>query len=239
MDNSHAQTQRSDADSIADRVSAKVSNALRSEKTFAQGSLLLPALIAGEVADVVAGLTAERRQELNTHSLELKKRIRQMVEGFGHEQPGKITLDIPDEIEPSKGEGLGLIVTPDQGERALEGIAVSSRLEDWAGRCAGATELSRDFGVARSSLHRWQQDDDVIGLLKGTRKHVYPVAQFVDGRPARGLRDIIKLAGSQRVAWLWLTQPNPALGGRHPIGLLKQDRVDEVADVAASYFVAA
>lgn len=237
MDSTQARTQHSETGGIADRVSAKVSKALKSEKAFAQGSLLLPALIAGEIADVVAGLTAERRRELNTHSVELKKRVRQMVEGFSQEQPGKIRLDVPDRIELSKGEGLGPVVTPDQGKHALDEIAVSRRLEDWAGPIAGATELNRDYGVARSSLHRWQQDDDVIGLLKGTKKHVYPVGQFVDGRPARGLRDVIKLAGSHRVAWLWLIQPNPVFGGRAPIDLLKQDRVDVVADAAASYFI--
>lgn len=237
MTSSNTQTERPDDTNIADRVAAKVSNALKSEKTFRQGSFSLSALIAGEVAEVVAGLTAERRRELNRHSTELKQRIRRVVEGFGREQSGKFTMDIPDEIESSIGEGLGAIVTADQGERALEAIALSRKLEDWAGTVAGATGLKREYGVARSSLNRWQHDDDVIGLLKGTKRHVYPVEQFIDGRPVRGLRGIIKLAESHRVAWLWLIQENPVLGGRRPIDLLQQDRVNEVVDAAASYFV--
>ncbi|MBU4528929.1 MAG: DUF2384 domain-containing protein [Hoeflea sp.] len=236
MDNSNARTRRTDGDSIADRVSAKVSDALKSETTFAHGALLLPAMIAGEVADVVAGLTPEERQRLNLHSTALTKHIRRIVEGYGDRQPDKMPLVVPEAIEPSKGEGLGATLSPAQGDRLLDDIAISRRLEDWSGPVAGATELSREHGIARSSLNRWQHEDDVVGLLKGTRKHVYPVKQFVDGRPVRGLREIIGLAGSHRVAWLWLIQPNPVLGGTRPIDLLRQDRVDEVVETAQAYF---
>jgi hypothetical protein len=238
MANSNAHSERRDRKNIADRVAAKVQIALKSEKGFGSGSLALSALIAGEVAEAVVGLPAERRRELNSHSAELKQRIRRVVESFGRERRAKIAFDVPDEVESSKGEGLGAIVTSEQGEKALAAIAVHRKLEDWAGTVAGATELSREYGVARSSLNRWQHEGDVIGLLKGTRKHVYPVEQFIDGRPARGIREIIQLAKGQRTAWLWLSQKNPVLGGRKPIYLLKQDRVDEVVDAATAYFAA-
>ena len=237
MASSNAHAERNGGDTIADRVASKVADALRSEETFAHGSLTLSALIAGEVADVVAGLPAERRRELNSRSAELRQRIRRVVEDFGSVQPAKMALGVPEQIERSQGGGLGAIVSPEQGERALAEISVSRKLEDWAGAVAGATELSRAHGIARSSLNRWQHDDDVIGLLKGTRKHVYPVEQFVDGRPARGLREVIHLAGSHRVAWLWLIQPNPVLDGRRPVDMLKQDRVNEVVDAARAYFL--
>ena len=58
--------------------------------------------------------------------------------------------------------------------------------------------------------------DEVIGLLKGTKKHMFPVEQFIDGRPARGIFAIVGLAGGHRVAWPWLRQANPVLSGRKP-----------------------
>ena len=238
MASPHAHTPHPEGGSLAERVSAEVSNALKAEKSFGDTSVALSALIAGEMADVLANLPVEQRQEIDKRSAELVQRVRQTVEGFGQERPGTIALAVPSEIEVSKGEGLGATVSSLQGERTLNAIAVSRKLEDWAGPVAGATELSRQYGIARSSLHRWQQDDDVIGLLKGTKKHVYPVEQFLDGRPVRGLRDVIKRAGNHRVVWLWLIQRNPVLGGSRPVDLLKQDRVDEVVDAAASYFVA-
>ncbi|MER9776872.1 antitoxin Xre/MbcA/ParS toxin-binding domain-containing protein [Mesorhizobium sp. M0220] len=65
---------------------------------------------------------------------------------------------------------------------------------------------------------------------------MFPVEQFIDGRPARGISAIVGLAGGHRAAWLWLRQANPVLNGRTPIELLKQDRVDEVVDTARAYF---
>ena len=75
-------------------------------------------------------------------------------------------------------------------------------------------------------------------MLKGTKKHVYPVEQFIDGRPAKGIGTINALVGNSRVAWLWLSQANAALSGRKPIDVLKQDRVDEVIEIARAYFAA-
>ena len=238
MAGANTHTGGAESDGIAERVSAKVSSALRSEKTVGEASLALSALIAGEMAEVLAGLPAERRQELKTHSAELMQRVRRAVEGFRRERPDMITLEAPGAIEASAGKGLGAIVSDEQGERALDEIARPRKLEDWAGSVAGATELNRDFGISRSSLNRWQHDNDVIGLLKGTRKHVYPVEQFVDVRPVRGLREVTGHAGSHRVAWLWLMQPNPVLGGRRPIDLLRRDRADEVIEAATAYFPA-
>nr|WP_252869935.1 antitoxin Xre/MbcA/ParS toxin-binding domain-containing protein [Brucella pituitosa] len=56
--------------------------------------------------------------------------------------------------------------------------------------------------------------------------------------PARGISTIIDIIGSHRIAWLWLRQVNPVLGGRKPIDCLKQERLDEVIDVARAYFEA-
>lgn len=222
---------------VAERVANKVTNALKNDKAFESGSLALSAHIAGAVAAAVLDLPAEARQELTKRQAELMQGVRRLVEAFG-DKPSrdKIKLVVPEAVERSKGEGLGEIVSDKEGERLLREFAVARKMEDWAGVVAGATEVSRDFGIPRSTLHRWQHSDEVIALLKGTKKHVYPIEQFIDGRPARGIPAIIDLAGGHRVAWLWLRQANPVLGGRKPIDLLKQDRLDQVIDTARTYF---
>ncbi|WP_426213802.1 antitoxin Xre/MbcA/ParS-like domain-containing protein [Mesorhizobium abyssinicae] len=40
-------------------------------------------------------------------------------------------------------------------------------------------------------MHWWQRHDDVIALRSGARKHVFPLAQFVDGRPTLGIRQVL------------------------------------------------
>lgn len=222
---------------VADRVASKVTNALKSDRAFESGSLALSAHIAGAAAAAVLNLPVEARQELAKRQAELMRGVRRLVETFSHDvAPAKITLAAPQTVEPSKGEGLGTVVSAEEGQRFLRGVAIARKIEDWAGPVAGASELSRDYGIPRSTLHRWQHSDEVIGLLKGTKKHVFPVEQFVDGRPARAIPAIVGFAGGHRVAWLWLRQPNPVLGGRTPIDLLKQDRIDEVVDTARAYF---
>lgn len=222
---------------VAERVASKVSDALKSDRAFESGSLALSAHIAGAAAAAVLNLPAEARLELTKRQAELMRGVRRLVETFSEDLGrGKIKLAVPETVEPSKGEGLGSIVSAEEGRRLLKEFAVARKIEDWAGPVAGASELSRDYGIPRSTLHRWQHSDEVIGLLKGTKKHVFPVEQFIDGRPARGISVIVSLAGGHRVAWLWLRQANPVLNGHTPIELLKQDRVDEVVDTARAYF---
>ena len=224
---------------VATRVAAKFRDALRGEALLEAGTLALSARIAGTAAAAVAELPAEARRKLTGREPELISRIRDLVEAFGGdsaEDKSKIDFELPRKIEPKKGAGLGDIIAAEDGDHALNDYAVVRRLEDWAGPVAGGTELTRDYGIARSTLHHWQQSGDVIGLLKGTRKHVYPVDQFVDGRPAKGIGEITAVIADPRVAWLWLSRANPTLGGRKPIDLLKRDRVGEVVEAARDYF---
>lgn len=231
------QIERNGRGRVADRVTSKVTDALKSDTAFESGSLALSARIAGAAAAAVLDLPVEARQALTRRQAELMRGVRRLVETFGDERDrGKIRLVVPETAEPSKGEGLGPIVSEEEGKRLLREFAVARKIEDWAGAVAGASELSREYGIPRSTLHRWQHADEVIGLLKGTRKHVFPVEQFIDGRPARGISAVVAVAGSHRIAWLWLRQANPVLGGHKPIDLLKQDRIDDVIDTAKTYF---
>ena len=191
----------------------------------------------GAAAEAVLDLPVEARRTLTRRQAELVRSVRRLVETFGGERGRtKIELFAPETVERSVGEGLGLIVSEEEGKRLLGDFAVARKIEDWAGTVAGASELSRDYGIPRSTLHRWQHANEVIGLLKGTKKHVFPVEQFIDGRPAPGISAVVGLAGNHRTAWLWLRQVNPVLGGRRPIDLLKQDRIEEVIETAQAYF---
>ncbi|MGX5850594.1 antitoxin Xre/MbcA/ParS-like domain-containing protein [Mesorhizobium sp. PL10] len=111
----------------------------------------------------------------------------------------------------------------------------STRIEDWAGQVAGPTYLEEHFGIPRSTLHWWQRHNDVIALRKGARKHVFPLAQFVDGRPAPGIRQVLSFIANPRLAWLWLIRPSPLLDGRIPIEMLRQDLAEEVVLAARDF----
>lgn len=108
-------------------------------------------------------------------------------------------------------------------------------LEDWAGHVAGQTFLEKHFAIPRSTLHWWQRNNQVVALRKGGRRHVFPLAQFIDGRPAAGIREVLSHVSDPRLAWGWLIRPLPSLGHRAPIDLLKQNRVAEVISAAQEF----
>lgn len=109
-------------------------------------------------------------------------------------------------------------------------------IEDWAGEVAGSTYLEEKFRIPRSTLHRWQRRGEVVALRKGGRKHVFPLAQFVDGRPAMGISEVLAAISNPRLAWFWLTRPCPELDGRIPIEMLRDDLIEDVARIARALF---
>ena len=110
----------------------------------------------------------------------------------------------------------------------------SMLLEDWAGEVAGSTYLEEKLRIPRSTLHRWQRRGEVVALRKGGRKHVFPLAQFVDGRPVLGISDVLSAIANPRLAWFWLTRPAPELNGRVPIEMLRDDMVADVVRAAGT-----
>lgn len=222
---------------IARRVAKHVSDALKKERGWVPAPRAVSVIVKA-VVEGFAALPAHQLKDMEEHPDEVAERVRRLIHELSRESEAMPHGKLCQKAEKVEGSGIGNILLEEKGRQALSAAAVKMSLEEWAGEVVGATHLARKYGIPRSSLNRWHQQGDVIGLLKGTRKRVYPVEQFIDGRPAVGIREIIRLVPSQRVAWLWLNQFNPVLEAR-PIDLLKQERKDEVIGVAESYFGAA
>ena len=108
--------------------------------------------------------------------------------------------------------------------------------DDWAGPVAGPTEIERFYGIPRSTLYRWQKLNEAVAISTRTSsKPVFPLRQFVDGRPLPGLASIISIVGSQREAWKWLISPNPDFAGDAPLDVLASGKVDTVANAAGAW----
>jgi transposase-like protein len=173
---------------------------------------------------VVSRLSHEQRRRLDEASFEDKAL-----------QALATALDGEDRPIPSfevTGEGLGRRVEPEDGVRRLQVLAEPISLEAWAGPTAGATTLERKFGIPRSTLQAWRRQNAVIGLLKGVKREVFPLRQFVDGRPVQGIAAVAETIAAPRVAWFWLISPHPELSGRSPMDVLEQGRAAEVATLA-------
>src|SRR5690606_40709874 len=80
---------------VAERVTNKVADALKSDRAFESGSLALSAHIAGAAAAAVLNLPVEARQALTRHQAELMRRVQRLVQSFGDERGGgKIKLTV-------------------------------------------------------------------------------------------------------------------------------------------------
>ena len=202
----------------------------------------------GEVAEVgklVAEFSAEAarlspaaRKRLIARKGRLKELVAQIV---AEPEParGSLKLVAKSRGEVSQGAGMGEVLSPKEGRARIAEYATPIKIEDWAGPLVGATELERDFGVARSTLHSWQKQGAVIGLLVGVRKHAFPMEQFIDGRPVAGLGAVVEAIGDPRTAWLWLREPNPRFAGVAPLERLKAGAADKVAELARANFAGA
>jgi hypothetical protein len=185
-----------------------------------------------------AKLTVEQQRELVAHKDKLpdiiaivlaKLKAREERAGDGGGLAGS-------HVEESVGQRLGEQLEGAEASRRLKAYATPIRVEDWAGRVVGPGEIERTYGIPRSTLHDWQKQHAVVGLLSGVKKHVFPVAQFVDGRPVEGLARIVNAAESPRTAWLWLIEPHPSLRGKAPLDQLKAGNLSTVADLAERDF---
>jgi hypothetical protein len=216
-------------------VASEVSDALtRYEPGLTKAAAENTAQIVATVAAAVVGLSPSQQKRLKSRSGDLAD----MITAWARDDQAddRIEIPVPAKVEPRKGTGFGELFNIEEGRRRLADYAVDIPLEDWAGPLAGSSALMEDMGIARSTLHDWQRRGEVIALLKGARKHVFPLAQFVDGRPAQGLRDILNIIDSPRHAWFWMVQASPLLGNKRPIELLRLDRRQEVVEAARTVF---
>lgn len=187
--------------------------------------------LAAEIAAALARLSLCDLRAIGGMRSDLAGLASQFVHAVAAEASGQDQLDAS---RPVAGETTMSTVT---GRTRAErrGDLEAMVLEDWAGPVAGATYLEEKLRIPRSTLHRWYRRNEVVALRKGRQRHVFPLAQFVDGRPASGIREVLAHIAHPRVAWFWMVHPALLLDGRVPIELLRQDMVDDVVSAAHEY----
>ncbi|TIW19478.1 MAG: DUF2384 domain-containing protein [Mesorhizobium sp.] len=204
------------------------------QQTLMQHGVLLDAqalvsasVLAGSVAAALPFLPPAQRHAIDS----LKADWTALISEFFRTVPDRIASGNPMVSDQASGRApLGAGRLQNIAERAA-GLQ-SMLLEDWAGEVAGSTYLEEKLRIPRSTLHRWQRRGEVVALRKGGRKHVFPLAQFVDGRPVLGISDVLSAIANPRLAWFWLTRPAPELNGRVPIEMLRDDMVADVVHAA-------
>jgi hypothetical protein len=219
-------------DDFADMVAEEVERALAHyDEAINKPTMVSVGKIAGSIASAVTLLSPKHQRAIDTIHADLPGLASKFVRALAAEAARRSEAGIAGETNPP----TTLLADVEPSSLPKSDDLESMLIEDWAGRVAGSTYLEENLRIARSTLHRWQRRGEVIALRKGGRKHVFPLAQFVDGRPVTGIRDVLSLISNPRLAWLWLTRPSAQLDGRVPVDLLRQDQVDEVIEAARAF----
>jgi len=217
-------------EALADRVAEAVQQALMQHGVLLDAEALVSAsAIAGSVAAALLFLPRPERLAISS----FEGGWDALASEFFRVLAGKIARADPGHagsVDESRSTGIDRATSRPLAERALD--LQSMLIEDWAGEVAGSTYLEEKFRIPRSTLHRWRRRGEVIALRKGGRKHVFPLAQFVDGRPAPGIDEVLTIIANPRLAWFWLTRPSVELDGRTPIEMLREDMIEDVVRVA-------
>lgn len=217
---------------IADVVEVLARHNPRLSKT----ALAATGRVFAAVTAATARLAADQQRRIVADEHALAQAVEVAVAGLVAEADVRLApLPVGKSVEVSHGTGLPAPIDLDEGMRRLAAFAEPMRLEDWAGPVAGPADIEKAFGTKRSTLHDWQRRGAVIGLLKGERKHVFPLAQFVDGRPVEGMAQLTRVIRNPRVAWQWLIGTKPSIGGA-PLDIMKHGRLDEVLAAAERDF---
>jgi hypothetical protein len=200
---------------------------------------LMPlAKLVTNFADVIAEFGADQREKIPTSKALLRTMLLRATRlRIDPEEGGPQNPVAEQTIVHHQGTGLGDLLSLEEGRERLADYVQTRPLESWAGPVAGPSEIEKQLRVARSTLNEWHRRGVVIGLLRGERKHVYPLDQFVDARPMQGIADVAKIAPDERAAWLWLRQPHGRFDMRPPLDLLKAGHRDEVVRAAERDFV--
>jgi uncharacterized protein (DUF2384 family) len=216
-------------DDFAEMVAEDVERALAHyDEAINQSTVVSVGKIAGSIASAVTLLSPRHQRAIDAIHADLPGLASKFVRALAAEAARRSEAGTAGTTNPSTALLADEPLLPSPQSDDLESMLI----EDWAGRVAGSTYLEENLRIARSTLHRWQRRGDVIALRKGGRKHVFPLAQFVDGRPVAGISNVQSLIGNPRLAWLWLTRPAAQLDGRIPIDLLRSDQIEDVVEAA-------
>jgi hypothetical protein len=218
----------STTDELATFIGTEIEGALTGyDRSLRRPAIVSSALIAGKVAAAISRLDLDRQKALLADPDVADRAVATLISDLVSEIPGR----------SHKKRSEKAVAAPPSPDKAVEAPRAPDDLivANWAGPVAGPTFLEATYGISRSSLHRWQRRNNVIALRSGGRKHVFPLAQFVDGRPVPGIAAVSEMISNPRLAWLWLIRPNPELIGRAPIDLLKLDVVEDVIEAARAH----
>lgn len=146
-----------------------------------------------------------------------------------------LATDLAEAMEEDEGRA-------EASEDEVRREAIQTALLAKSGDPLTLTEAAERLGISRQAMHKKIKSGAALGLMKGD-VFVVPSVQLVEGKGGWGvvphLRKVLSLFGEAGAgtwsALQYLVEPDPALGGKVPIDILKARDVDKVVCGARGY----
>ena len=181
--------------------------------------------VAAHLAAIIASQITAQTQVVQRTLLTLEDDIAEYGSEFVSQLVAEARKDKDKRIKGFAAE----VPTASLGSRAM------LLADDWAGPVAGPTAIERYYGISRSTLYRWQKVNEAVAIQsRSSRKPVFPLRQFVDGRPAPGIAELISIFGDARKAWQWLVEANADFESKAPLDMLliNKREAEKVLEIA-------
>ncbi len=119
----------------------------------------------------------------------------------------------------------------------LRGLERQHSLLKSGGGAYTAKEVGEILNLSRQGVDKRRREGRLIGLTQGRRGYAYPAWQFENGRTLQHLEEVLEVL-HKHDPWMQMAfflSKNTRLQDRSPLEALKQRRIDEVREAAASY----
>jgi hypothetical protein len=119
----------------------------------------------------------------------------------------------------------------------LRGVDRQRNLLQSGGGAYSAEQVGEILGISRQAVDKRRRDGKLIGLMRGRRGYAYPVWQFENGKTLQFLEDVLEIL-RKNDPWMqvaFFLNNNTRLHGRKPVDVLREGKIDEVREAAASY----
>ncbi len=145
---------------------------------------------------------------------------------------------LPSAEAPGRVDPITAGKRPEEGAKAralLRGKLIAEQDLESSGGAVSLTDVQQIMnGVTRQAVTNRVKEGSLIAVPGPSNRRIYPVVQFVDGVPVKGLKEVRAALGTiSGVAILnFLVNKEPRIGSRRPIDLLKAGDLDRVLEVA-------
>lgn len=119
----------------------------------------------------------------------------------------------------------------------LRGARMKQELLDRCGGALSVSDVAELLSISRQAVDKRRQAGTLLAVELGRRGYVYPACQFVEQRVVAGLSDVIAsfTIDNEWTRLSYLLTPDPRLGSRIPLDLLRDGEIDTVTRAAAAY----